>query len=263
MTHAPIAIGKLPALSHYKPTNSNTPKSKNKKKHNIHNHKHTTMNITQLLSSYRPATQRILDYLNTEDRRKLFFTSTHIQQILAPYSEMQEFATTAEQLHITFYFPRLTHGKHETKYAKRRNVINIQANALALKIPCQQCGTLFYNANYETEFKQCANHKQYSYSKGQMKIKHRGQDLFGKFWTSKEPYEAVGTARALCYCNTCNKFMYYNSFKTGFKLKTCLNCLQHDHDHDRLYNIKTIQDINIDNKVGFFIPPVVYRLIQV
>ena len=217
------------------------------------------MDFIQLISQYRPVTHNILEHLSTEDRRILFFSSTHIQKILTPYPQMKTLADTTNQAHMTYYFPKLTHGKHESRYALRRNIRSYQTNALATKIPCQTCGTLYYNVEYETEFKLCKDHKQYSYAKGEMKVKRRGQDLFGKYWVSRETYKPTGPARALCYCKTCKKFLYYTPIATGFKFRTCMDCLYAEHDQDRLLHQKTVINIRIDNSQAFYVQPYIFQ----
>ena len=216
------------------------------------------MDFIQLLHN-RLITHNILEHLNPEDRRILFFSSLQLQQVLAKFKQMHAHAGTVKQAHMTYYFPKHSYGKHEKRYAERRNITNYMTNALATKIPCQECGIYFYNVEYETNIKQCEDHKHYSYSGTEMKVKRRGQDLFGKYWISKEIYRPIAPARALCYCNTCKRFLHYAPIETGFKLTTCIDCLQIEHNRDRLHQ-RTTYSIKLENSYAFYVKSYYFQI---
>ena len=217
------------------------------------------MHILHLLANYTPITNCILNQLKQEDKRRLFFSSTETQRILSPYPQMKDLVIDATRSHITFYFPKITNGKNETKYRNRRKAISIPVNPLAIKIQCKQCKTSYYNARFEKEFQRCKDHNPYHYIKNNMIIRQRGQDSTGKFWTSQEIYENNGSARALCYCDFCGRFIFYNPIHTGTKTITCLICIKYRHDIDRLLQFKQINQLYINDKEGFFIEPPTYQ----
>ena len=149
--------------------------------------------------------------------------------------------TTATQAHITFYFPKLANGKNEEKYHWRRNIKNIPINPLAKKLQCKQCKTFYYNARFEEEFQRCRDHNPYHYSKTNMIIRHRGQDLNGKYWTSHEVYQNVGSAR----------FMFYNPPQVGTRTLTCLTCTKYQHDINKLLHHNQSQQLYINDRERF------------
>ena len=217
------------------------------------------MHILHLLANYTPITNCILDKLKQEDKRRLFFSSTATQEILSPYPQMESLVTDATKTHITFYFPQITNSKNETKYRHRRNTINIPVNPLARKLQCKQCKVSYYNAKFEKEFQRCRDHNLYHYLKNNMIIRQRGQDQKGKYWTSQEIYQNNGNARALCYCDFCERFVFYTPIQTGTKTLTCLICTKYQHDIDKLLQFKQIQQLFINGREGFFIEPPAYQ----
>jgi hypothetical protein len=202
------------------------------------------MNLIHLLTNYTPVTKILLTLLTTEDKRRLFFTNTDLQNTLAEYPQMQQFTDILPQAYITFSFPKITHGKHNIKHSKRRAFVNLPINALAIKIPCTKCNVQFYNAQYETEFQTCTDHKSYNWTDDKMLIKHTGKDLLGKYWITTQTYKPVGSARALCYCKICKKFLYYNPVEIGYTELTCLKCHRAQHTNDRNNDSITIYVCN-------------------
>jgi len=226
------------------------------------------MELIDFLIYYRPITIRILHYLETEDKRRLYFSANSIQKQLQRYKELDGIAGSAECEYLLFYFPKLSLIKCCLKrtclrqYFTKRQAVRTVVNSHGKKLKCDQCGMYFFNAKEETEFQNCAAHKNYYYTKGDMVIKMKNLDPLGRPWTDKAVYKPSQLEKALCYCDTCGKFMYYNDYQVGYKTITCLRCLKSQFDDDRReFNI-TIDNVWFEGYRAFYAPNATFRALQ-
>ena len=227
------------------------------------------MELIKLLTQHPTIIDTILRYLDTEDKRRLFFSAKSIQQQLQRYKQLDDIAATAELEYMFFYFPRLSLTKCclkrtcKRQYFDKRHVVRKIVNSNGIKLKCNQCGMYFFNVHDETEFQNCAAHKDYYYTKGQLVIKMKHFDPIGRPWTDKASYQPSQQEKALCYCDTCEKFLYYNKIQEGYKTITCLKCLKQQFHQDRQNNSIIINNVYFEGVKGFYVPNATFSALQV
>ena len=69
----------------------------------------------------------------------------------------------------------------------------------------------FYNAKFERSFNNCNRHPNYRWHNNKMYIAIIGKDKKGHKHTSKQHFLPESTYRQPVLCNTCRKFIYYNT----------------------------------------------------
>lgn len=184
------------------------------------------MELIHITNDYPLIFDNILTYLGKEDKRKLFFTSNKLQVSLLKYPSMKTFTNNLQLQILTFYFPKLTHGKKGPLRSLHRTSQTTTVNAHAIKIQCTHCKQFYYNANYESQITNCTQHSHYSWSNENMYISKRGQDLLGIHHTTKQCFKPIGNNRRLCYCKICNSFIHYQTGE-GITNIVCYTCRRH------------------------------------
>ena len=227
------------------------------------------MELMKFLIYHPTITDIILHHLETEDKRRLFFSAKSIQEHLKRYKQLTDIAAAAELKYMLFYFPKISLIKCclkrgcRTQYSDNRQAVRTIVNSHAKKLKCDQCGMYFFNADDQTEFQNCAAHKDYYYKKGQMIIKLKHFDEIGRPWTDKAEYKPSQLEKALCYCDTCGKFLYYNNIQIGYKTITCLKCLKQQFKNDRLEFAIIINNVCFEGHRAFYVPNAAYYVLQV
>ena len=223
------------------------------------------MKFLQLITHYPTITDKILNNLSTEDKRRLFFSSIALQTQLKRYKQLKEIATTGEREYMFFYFPKLnlnpcclTYPLCKRMYTPKRYVVRLEVNSNPLKIKCGQCSIYFLNPQGETEFPNCITHKHYYYSRGQMIIKMKNTDPTGRPWTDRAIYKP-SPQKALCYCKVCKNFLFYNDIHIGYKEITCIQCLKGEFKSDREDNRITVTHAWLGTDRAFCVPNATFR----
>ncbi len=227
------------------------------------------MEFLQLLTRYPTITDKILDNLETEDKRRLFFSSLTLQQELKRYKQLHDIATSAGLENICFYFPKLKlnpccgrYPNCKNTYYLRRHVVRLEVNSNAIRLKCDQCSVYYFNAQGETEFQNCISHKNYYYSRGQMIIKKKNLDIIGRPWTDRAVFKPSQLEKALCYCQKCKKFLYYNNIEVGYKTATCIACLKKEFKEDRENNGIIIKHTWLGGNRAFCVPNATFRALR-
>ena len=168
------------------------------------------MDIITFAHQHYDAFYIILSYLKTDDKQNLFFSNLQLQAALTNYKTMTRFINNFQT--ITFSFPQQNYDKQGNPIKKRhRTHISKTFNANATKIKCNTCNKYFYNAKHERSFNNCNRHPNYRWHNNKMYIAIIGKDKKGHKHTSKQHFLPESTYRQPVLCNTCRKFIYYNT----------------------------------------------------
>ena len=159
---------------------------------------HVQSHLIKLANSMPEAFNKILEYLNHENKRNLFITNRQLQNTLKTYKQMKHFTSQT----MTFRFPQTPfHKKGKPHYGKPNNIkpifITKHVNPQASLTECHTCDVLYYNAKFEKTFMSCDQHAKYKWEKAlpndtknnrRMKIAETTTNKKGHKHTSKQPF---------------------------------------------------------------------------